>query len=256
MQLRLIPLVLAVATAAMRLPNVQTKGLAKRQIDHCDDALSKEAMYDCPKPEGHILNPDGTCGNGKYDPDVYCNIYCEVRRYTFLGPEQRGPGNFGEAQLKSSILGLEEGEEITYSAGISIGVDPSLNDAFSMGASFQYSVSKTTTTTITRAADASDNYRNYWVYWPVLSTTCGSLTSANHPGSLGGYWGPGSMIARCDDSRITTVGNVCSTAPVLNSEGNPRTVWAVKYVDKLGNAAPLKQQSPSYQDAVSSLGDF
>ncbi|KAJ3573917.1 hypothetical protein NPX13_g4536 [Xylaria arbuscula] len=215
MQLRLIPLVLAVATAAMRLPNVQTKGLAKRQIDHCDDALSKEAMYDCPKPEGHILNPDGTCGNGKYDPDVYCNIYCEVRRYTFLGPEQRGPGNFGEAQLKSSILGLEEGEEITYSAGISIGVDPSLNDAFSMGASFQY-----------------------------------------HPGSLGGYWGPGSMIALCDDSRITTVGNVCSTAPVLNSEGNPRTVWAVKYVDKLGNAAPLKQQSPSYQDAVSSLGDF
>ncbi|KAI0814493.1 hypothetical protein GGR55DRAFT_675780 [Xylaria sp. FL0064] len=254
MKWQLIALAFVAASTAMRIPSTESKALSKRDGDHCDDAINNEPQFDCAKPEGHTLNPDGSCGNpDEFDTDTSCNIYCEVKRTTFLGPQQNAPEKFGEAQLSTETLGLEEGEEVTFTTGFSIGLEGAFKDAVALGASFEFSVSKTTTKTITRSGTPSDKYRNKWVFWPVLSTTCGSVTGASCPGAAGGYWGAGAVPATCDKSHTQTWGNICSTAPVLNSDGNPRTVWSLVYIMDDGNQAPLEEQPDSYKDAVSSL---
>ncbi|KAI0190112.1 hypothetical protein F4808DRAFT_465737 [Astrocystis sublimbata] len=103
MQLQLGALVLITAAGAMRLPINESTALVKRS--YCDDAVNNEPQYDCPKPEGHTLNPDGSCGTeNEFDSNSYCSIYCEVKRTTFLGPKQNAPGDFGQLQGIGSVI--------------------------------------------------------------------------------------------------------------------------------------------------------
>ncbi|KAF2966306.1 hypothetical protein GQX73_g7266 [Xylaria multiplex] len=180
MRLQVIVLGLAGATTALWLPNNDLERGALVKRGECDDAYNNEDLYNCPRPNGHELNADGSCGKlADIQPDdTECNVYCEVRRRNFLGKKQTPNGPFGEQQAPGYALVLQEGLEVSVTEGISFGLDAALNKAFALGASLEFSVTKTTSKSIQREGEASDDYWNKWVYWPVLTTTCGSVTSA------------------------------------------------------------------------------
>lgn len=234
---------------AMTLPRgLDWNSIAIRD-DTCDDDFTGTDRYDCDKPAGHTLNADGSCGNGiSPDPDQECKIYCEIRRTGWVGDMQTAPGKFGELQAKGTSINLEEGTEVSITTGFSVGLDGTMEEVFSLGASFectQYtyltsspphcivtdkscagSVSVTKTTSIQRNGESSDDYHSKWVLWPKMVTTCGSLTSYDYsPGASGG---DGSSFATpaCFVNTASTVGNVCTTTPFLNSDGEVESFWA------------------------------
>ncbi|KAI0143183.1 hypothetical protein GGR57DRAFT_518915 [Xylariaceae sp. FL1272] len=220
-------------------------GLAKR-VD-CNDAVNNEPQYDC-DGRPHEANADGTCGSEDDwgNSDVSCAAYCEVKRTTWLGPHENAPGEFGVLQSKGQAISIEEGHETTITTGFSIGGDGTWEDAVGLGASFQFSVSETTSYTFGRDGDKNPLYRSRWVYWPLLTETCGDVTSKRlvHGISGGGFVGVGYS---CEGDPSTTI-NVCSTGQVTDDYGHAILFWELAYYDDDGNLAPMEDQSTGFQD--------
>ncbi|KAI1357987.1 hypothetical protein F5Y08DRAFT_346166 [Xylaria arbuscula] len=250
MQPHLALLAFTVATTALWLPSNenQARALEKRE-DHCVDAYNNVDMFDCAKPEGHVLHPDGTCGRiGDFKADsTRCNVYCEVRRRSFLGPKQTPTDTFGDLQSPGMALVISEGVEVSITQGFSIGLDATWRDAVTLGVSFEYSVTNTNTKSIQREGEASDEFWNKWVFWPVMTMTCG-----NDPGDPGFQYDTRVQgePPSCDNSQLTTVENVCSTVPLRNPDGYAKSVWSLEYVMEDGTPVPLEKQPESYQAAM------
>ncbi|RYC62919.1 hypothetical protein CHU98_g3289 [Xylaria longipes] len=212
------------AAMAMRLPDPNFN-LAKR--DTCANAIDNKPRYDCDKPAGHKLNPDGSCGDPNlFDPDVSeCSIYCEVKRTGFLGPQQTAPGPFDRIEGPGNSISLTSGTSTTITYGFSIGGSKMWENAISAGVTFDFSIAKTTIMSVTQSAPARPApYNSQWIFGPMLTETCGSVSQADYfPGEDGGDGAAASGPA-CFIDDVVTTGNVCSVSPTLDSDGNPRDV--------------------------------
>ncbi|KAI1267577.1 hypothetical protein F5Y18DRAFT_306276 [Xylariaceae sp. FL1019] len=228
--------------SAMHLPHRET--MSKRDTN-CDLAVDNTDHYDC-ENRPKLLNSDGSCGtNDDWSNTEYlCAAYCEVRRKTFLGPMQVAPGRFGEATGLSESIDIAEGTEYTISEGISVAGDGSWEDAIGLGASFEFSIETTSTMTITRNGEQKHNYASQWVLWPILSTTCGSVTSKEFISGTTSIKGD-IYPDHCSGDAGTTI-NVCSTAALLNEDGTAHAWWSQWYFDESGNPAPDDVQTDTY----------
>ncbi|KAI1263543.1 hypothetical protein F5Y18DRAFT_428812 [Xylariaceae sp. FL1019] len=208
-----IPELALQSTSTVNPPTQTTIGHQLTKRVDCDDAVNGEPQYDCDGRPRQV-NEDGTCGTS----DDWDNtaVFC---------PRQNAPGDFGDLQSKGQVLGLEEGHETTMTTGFSIGGDESLEDAVALGASFQFSLSETTSQIIGQTGVANENYRSRWVHWPVLTETCGDVISTRYvAGTSGGGGLP--FPPYCTGNAATGI-NFCSTGQIVNDLGHALVLWDV-----------------------------
>ncbi|KAI0151877.1 hypothetical protein GGR57DRAFT_470592, partial [Xylariaceae sp. FL1272] len=231
--------------SAMHLPLKQT--MSTRDTN-CDLAVDNTDHFDC-QNRPRLLNSDGSCGTDDdwSNTEYLCAVYCEVRRTTFLGPMQVAPGIFGDVQGPGSSVDIAQGTELTIAAGFSLGGDGSWEDAIGLGASFDFSVETTSTMTIQRPGESKKDYQSQWVLWPILTTTCGSVTSKEFLSGTNSIKGD-SYPDHCEGDAGTTE-NVCSTAPVKSPDGTAAAWWSQWYFDIDGKATPDDVQTAIYLKA-------
>jgi hypothetical protein len=240
------------------LPGGVRLGTATRASrDPCETlSFNGQSRFDCPKKEGHTINPDtGVCGT----PSPYenkCQTYCEVRRTGFYGLETFPDGQAGQNNGPSLKVALAQNTEYSVTHAVSVGVEGVIADVFGLGVGYEYSVTTTKGRSIEISIDTNgkDNWR--WVYFPKMIETCGDVSTQEYipESSCTGSWCEGTSPEppRCE-GEIKTTHNICSLTPYI-LDGQPIVYWTIRYEDEDENVLPLKDQFPDYQKLCQESG--
>jgi hypothetical protein len=243
-------------------------------------------MYDCPKKNS--LDSDGTCkGPIPGNPgDAGCNAYCEIKIRFKYGREQ--PYQDVDPCRYNDDCTIHRGESFsnttgwTISTGIDGGMDPdasALKAGFSLGATYSWSETYTSTVSKDYKRPPGEIRCGYWTWVPWLMTcvlfsnlimdisanvirSCGTLTQAN---MIKQDWceGEGESTCspndkRCDKDQLISVGNWCNDAPVTYDNGGSagQTIFVATGCD--GDQSPESdgQDWIYYQPGVSNDKDY
>ncbi|KAH7371840.1 hypothetical protein BKA64DRAFT_768096 [Cadophora sp. MPI-SDFR-AT-0126] len=193
------------------------------------------------------LNSDGSCG--PITPENKCQVFCEQTRTGLLGIEQPADGVFGEGQPPGEQYPIEEGNEVSVSNGISVGVEGVLREVFGAGVSYQWSTTITKTKSTQHIAEGSEVHFGRWVVFPKYVHSCGTISRRKYVHDSGAPCGPGCVPVTKEptcEGDVETFKEQCSLTPWL-VDGQAQAFWVYRWENDAGKPVPMDQQSPSYK---------